>query len=520
MSSFIQKHASAVTGTLTGFDRLVLRGQLPISYADAMDKCLRIEGVLLKDFTTFASAKRDALVAATEEFAKARGRPSLFLASSATDKAELAESIAARDGVKAGLICVLKSVEPCRQFDFKKNPKTGHIELFMREGKCAFLYHYAVHPLFGPMSARIQTFLPFTVQVYLNGREWLARQLNAEGIGCEKHDNTFVSVQDPARAQALLDLQSTINWKQELEQIAHCLLPGYPHVFERFEVRYDWTVHQSEVATDVMFKDPAHLKRIYPSLTREAIASFDSGDVIRFLGQNRVGARGIRENFTGEVLSNFRRRREGVRVKHFVDTNSIKMYDKADGHVLRVETTINAPYDFRVVRAAKGGGPETVKRRVLRKSVDDVARRVDVSAQANARYLEKLAAFDCPTTLYEILDPLTRPTQLGKARVRALRFCDPTDLPLLQAVSRGEFVVNGFRNVDVRKLVFAEADDKALLRRLSGQVTRWLRLLRAHGLVERLPRSHRYQLTPRGQLVTAAVLAAVRADVKKLAATA
>lgn len=516
MHDFIQEHAPAVTGALTGFDRLVIRGQLPISYCDAMEKCLAIEGVLLKDFAAWGKKKRDELVTATEQYVQSRKRPFVFLESSATDKAETARAIAAEAKIDEGLICVLKCVEPCRKYDIKKDPDTGHIGLVQRESRCAYLYHYAVHPLFGPMSARIQTFLPFTIQVYLNGREWLARQLDRAGVGYLKHDNTFVSVEDVARAQSLLDQQLTIDWQSALEWIARRLLPGYPGLFKRFEVKYSWTIHQSEVATDVMFRDPGYLRRLYLPLVREAISTFDSCDVIRFLGQRHLGPEGVRKGFNGEVVSDFKRRVEGVRVKHFVNKNSIKIYDKAAGHVLRVETTINEPRDFKVMRPAQGQGPKSTKRRYLRKSIEDISRRVEVCQQANSRYLDKLAAFSSPQTLAELVKPVFQTTSLGTSRVRGLRPDKTQDLQLLQAVSRGEFAINGFKNADLREILFPEPGNEDERRRLSAQVTRGLRLLRAHGLVERLPTSHRYQLTERGRVVITALLVAMRSDVQTL----
>jgi hypothetical protein len=95
-----------------------------------------------------------------------------------------ARRIAAEDGITRGPVCVLTYVEPCRSFQIYRNRDTKHLELQPRDRKCLFLYHYAVHPVFGFLNARIQTWFPFSIQICLNGREWLAHQMDAVGTTC------------------------------------------------------------------------------------------------------------------------------------------------------------------------------------------------------------------------------------------------------------------------------------------------------------------------------------------------
>src|SRR5437868_3303226 len=121
-----------------------------------------------------------------------------------------------------------------------------------------------------------------------------------------------------------------------------------------------------QYATDIMFKEAKALANIYPGLVHHAMTSFCSPDVLRFLGRNIPASNVIGGKFAGEVQSDFKRRPEGVRVKHSVNRNSIKMYDK-QGSVLRTETTINNPKDFRVFRTAENKPNEKKQWRTLRK---------------------------------------------------------------------------------------------------------------------------------------------------------
>jgi hypothetical protein len=221
----------------------------------------------------------------------------------------------------------------------------------------------------------------------------------------------------------------------------------------------------------------------------------------------------VHHNFTGEVTSDLKQRPEGVRIKHRVNHNSVKMYDK-QGTVLRTETTLNNMRDLMAPRLQEDG---KVVYRKMRKGVADIQRRAQVSQKANERYLEALAAVSTPTPLKTLTEELGRPVRREKLRARGLNLLGPEDAKLLAAVGRGEFLINGFRNRDLQALLYEQAaGDEAEQRRRSGQVTRKLRMLRAHGLIQKVSRTHRYHVTEKGRQVIAGLLAAREADIAKL----
>ena len=117
---------------------------------------------------------------------------------------------------------------------------------------------------------------------------------------------------------------------------------------------YFWSVYQSEWASDLYFKDSDRLNSLYDEMLFHAISDFKSPNVMRFLG-NRVNKdNSVPKNFKGDVISSFQDRHEGIRVKHYISKNSVKMYNKL-GNLLRVEATINQPTDsMKVFRAKKG----------------------------------------------------------------------------------------------------------------------------------------------------------------------
>jgi len=517
MNSFIQRHRDVVIGQLNGFDRIRFRGskRLLCTVGGMFHFLIRIK-VLLKDFKDYAMSVTEQVRQASVQVAQAAGRPVEYLASSSQRKEDIARRIIAQDKLTEGLVCMLTSVEPCRSYRVRGNGAAKKLELVGEPMKCLHHYHYYLHPQLGLLNVRLQTWFPFTIQVCLNGREWLARQLDHQGIGYRRKENCFVQISNVARAQELMDQQLRADWPTLLGELAERINPADAALLQACPVPYYWSVQESEWASDVLFHTPAALARLYPRLIRHGITTLASPDVMRFLGY-RLPAHGkVNRNFDGQVLSDLRDRPEGVRIKHRVNTASIKMYDK-QGSVLRVETTVNNPRDIKVYRTKEGQPAGKKTWRQLRKGVADLHRRAQVCQAANDRYLQAMAAVETDASLAELAGPVCRPITWKGQPVRGLNPLADADARLLQAIARGEFALHGFRNRDLRPLLFDRpADDLAEYRRQSGAVTRKLRLLRAHGLIRKVSATHRYLLTACGHKVVAALLSARQANTAKL----
>jgi len=266
LQRFIARYRSLVTGVLSGFDRLVFRGSLlPLVRDGGMFFFLERAGVRLLDFIKQAA------------YAEARGlgRPVRYLESSATDKEKLAEQLLAEQPVERGLICLLTAVEPCMSFEYHRSQNHAERGLKRRPKKCLHLYKYFIHPQFGFMSARLQTWFPFNIQICLNGREWLARQLRRRSrLDSKRVDNCFTRLGNPELAQRLMNEQLTTDWPTALDAIARSLNPLHATIFKPSPMEYYWSAYQTEWATDILFKDPRTLAEIYPPLVRHAMEHF------------------------------------------------------------------------------------------------------------------------------------------------------------------------------------------------------------------------------------------------------
>lgn len=181
----------------------------------------------------------------------------------------------------------------------------------------------------------------------------------------------------------------------------------------------------------------ASLAARYPRLVQHGLRTFASPDVMRFLGRNIPMTHGrVPPRFTGDVISDLKHRPEGIRVKHSVNGNSVKMYDK-EGSVLRIETTINKTEEFKVYRAKQGDPGGEKSWRPLQRSVGELWRRAEVSAAANRRYLEALASVTHKTPVGQASAGVGRAVVKDGRHHRALNPWSKQDAALLEAVSRG-----------------------------------------------------------------------------------
>jgi hypothetical protein len=508
VQEFLAHHGKDVTGVVYGFDRLRLQGSLRALYQpEIMSAYLQRAGVLWKDFKTFVCAVTGRIRTAAEKTAQQAGCRVHYLRSSAINKEEFIAQLRRNQGAEEGLIAVLSCVEPCRRWAVRGNRTMKTLELRLEEGRCTHLYFYFVHPQLGLMHLQLQTWFPFLVRFCCNGREWLARQLTAAGVDFVRQDNCLPWIADIPKAQTLLDQQVRQNWPKLLDPLIAQYHPTFRQLQQVMALEYYWTVAECEYATDVMFRDRAALQRIYPTLVRHSITNLGTESVLRFFGRERPSGQ-------VEVKTTWRKREDGVCVKHWLNRNAQKAYDK--GSILRCEGTMNDPSDFYVWRYAEGKLGGTKAWRALRRTTADLPRRAELMQGWGDRQLGAFAAVHHGETLAASAAAVCRPIVRQRRRHRALNPFSPADSALLTAVNRGEFVIGGLRNADLRAVLYPIPPSNLTARQLACRVSRQLKLLRAHGLIARVGKTRRYKVTKKGRTIITAFLAAAQADTEKL----
>jgi hypothetical protein len=507
MQRFLDHHDESILGVLTGFDRIVFRGSLRnLSYVDGMGGFLGHHGIRYTQFGDFAQRISERLRSHARQYAEQHGRPYLHLDSPKVSKEEQATAIGNADGIEEGLVCVFGCVEQCMTYEYTPRKDRSGPWLRRRIRQCLFVYFYYMDREFGLTYVRLQTWLPMDIQIGVNGREYLARRMARAGMDYEKRDNCFTRIGDVKRAQKMLDSLIKRKWSKFLNRLAREVNPHLGAAGGLDLTGYYWTFRETEVATDIMFRDAPSLAAIYPYLVRHAMEQFSCEDVLRFLGR-RTNSR-----FAGEANTEMKRWIEGIRVKHRVEENSIKMYDK-QGSVLRIETTIINPNRFRVYREVTRNGELTLAWAPLRKGIMDTARRAEIGRAANERYLEALGVVGEPSPTRQLLDPVSQRTKRAGRPYRALRPIDRKEARVFQAVLQGGFALQGFRNKDIRHALYGDEPDEAKRKRLSGRVTRLLSLLRSHKLIKKVSHTLYYRVTKLGQHVMSTALRLRNLDV-------
>jgi hypothetical protein len=504
VETFLQKFGNKIKGVLTGFDRLVFKGLLrPIMFTAGVEAFLAARGVLNKDYKPWMLAQSETLVETVDQWAQATCRQGIIpIPSSHTRKEELAHARQQATGITQGLLGVWSCVEAGSSFRATFDRDRGFPRLQTYATRCKHLYFYYDHPTYGFMSVRLQTWFPFHLQIALNGREWLGRALDAAGCAYLKHGNKFLHLDDVPLAQQLLDAQLDTRWE--------ALLTGLlPEVFPTMRqtlgdgLRYYWTVWQSEWATDFLCDSPATVAPFMDALLRHALLTGTGARVLRYLGRP-VRADDQPHALTApEVVTRVQTWQDGARIRHWADDNSVKLYNEQN--VLRVEMTLNRPDRFTVFRHQEGQREAPKQRLPLRKGIADLPLRAQVAQDVNQRFTAQLATLRDTTPVREVWQALgPRRTPDGR-RARAL---DPLvkDRALLQAIADPALGVAGITNKALQRTLGDTpwANGKTG-KALSARITRHFRLLRDHGIIRKLPKQRKYQLTEKGRQLTTLV---------------
>jgi len=516
MELFVAKFRDVIKGVITGFDRIVFKGTvLPLAYAKGAMRFCATHGVLNKDFKRWAIEQTRTVVEAAECYARERtGRGIEAIRCSKVRKEKLAHQRQQEQGISSGLIGVWSATESCWSYRAQYNEKTGYPLLRKEPMKCKHLYFYFDDAQYGFMNIRLQTWFPYHIQIALNGREWLRRRLENTGHDFVARGNKFVHIDDYAQAQHLLDRQLDTRWKRMLEDFAAAAFPAQRAILGP-HLSYYWTLWESEWATDFIFQSPQDIAPLADSLLRHAFMTGTGERVLRYLDRPLKKDGTPRATMNHEVTSRLLDFNDGLRVRHWVDSNSVKGYNELN--VFRAEMTLNDPGMFHVHRPTQGQARTAPKRLLpLRKGVADIVLRTRVAQDANNRFLDNLAAAQCETPAHAILEQVVKAFTKEGRRVRAL---DPTgkDRALLQALADPQWGIAGLCNRDLRQELHETPGYRGKTeKQRSAKMSRQLRLLRDHGLIRKLPRQKRYHVTHKGRELTTALNALLAASTKQL----
>jgi len=420
-------------------------------------------------------------VAATERFAKDHQVPLIPFHKGQRKDDVMKEQMRQFDKPE-GVVFIGTAQEkaPVFRTERRRNPETGQRYPWIVRSTAMVnqYYWYCLDRDFGPFFLKFCSYFPYNAKLCLNGHEYAKCQLRQQGIDYRALDNGFVSCADPVRLQAICEQMGP----EQMDGLLRRWLARLPHPYTAEDrqagYRYDLSILQAEFSLTQILDRPLSGRILFEEIIRE---NLDIGrpDMVQLVFDRRV---------TKKTPGRFRTRvlTEGVIPSLHVDykNSRIKQYFKRVPDVVevgaRTETTINNTRDFYI-------GKRLCNLPALRQ----------VGFQANRRLLEvERLSHDCAVG-EEALQQLNGPLEVNGQRTSALRTTDLRVLALWHLLVWFRLLPCGFANRDLREQL-AALTGQLPTTITQGRMTYDLRRLRLHGMIERIPKTHRYRVTPFG----------------------
>ena len=378
----------------------------------------------------------------------------------------------------------------------KRNPETGQTYpwLIKSSAMVNHYYFYCVDDDFGPFFIRFCSYFPYNAKLCLNGHEYAKRQLEKEGINFEPLDNGILRCDDPKRLQQICDGLSAA----KIDALLRKWLKKLPHPFAAKDrtagFRYDIFMQQVEFARTLVLDRPVSGRIFFEQMIRE---NLDLGRPTRLqlIFDKRI-PRTTKTRFRTRIIT-----------KHVIPSlwldykrSSIKQYFK-ESRALRTELTVNNTRDFNIGKALQNLP-------ALRK----------VAFATNKRLLHVQQLSCDPMLGEEEFQTLTTPQEVDGQRVSGLKFGDETVVAVLTALLMFRYLPEGFRNRDLRRDLSHLLPDSAN-EITAGRMTYQLRRLRLRGLIRRIPKTQRYEVTDDGQRTALFYLSSLSQTIRPIAST-
>jgi len=421
-----------------------------------------------------------AFVADIHGFVTARGLELVSFGKERKD--DLAQAFLARFAGTEGVLFVGRAQEKALVWRTQRryNPATGepYAWLVRSTAFINYFYFYCLDDDFGPFFLKFGTYFPYTAKLCINGNHWAQRQAAKAGIGFTALDNGFAAVDDVAALQRICDRLGPAQIDALLRKWLRILPTPFTAEDEAAGYRYELSILQAEFSLTQMLDAPVSGRIFFEQVIRD---NLDIGrpDHVALIFDRRIMTGRKRKTpgrFRTRVIT------DGVIPSLHVDykNTKIKQYYK-QGRALRTETTINNPHDFGVT-----------------KRLTSLPELRQLGFSANRRLLGVQTISHDPIRGAKAFTDMTTPVVTNSAtRIPGLRFGDNRVHALLRALLIHRLLPHGFTNRELRTLT-APLLDKRFEDITAGQMTYDLRRLRAHGLIERIPRTRRYTVTDTG----------------------
>ena len=499
--NIIEQNKEKINGIFSTFDRMIINGYiLPLQNPRLFQFYLIQNNIKFVDFKDFAEQQTTSLCNHIDNFIKEHDVTLQYLKSGKEDKQALANKALTQTNNKIGLIAAFSAVELCRTSTIKAKHETQKLEPSIKDTKCKHYYLYFNDEEFGLMFFKLQTWFPYNVQIYINGREYCSKIFNKNNIQYEMYNNSFSSIDDFEKAQALADNILNQKLSASFDGLANKINNLLPNIKETLNHSYYWCIDQCEFATDINFKSREDLSIFYKKLVETSYFTFNSEDIYSFFGRN---INYIHTFTSGDIISDLRNRYQGYRIKFKINENQVKMYDK--GNNIRIEVTINNPRDFKVMKEKEkmiNQKIETIKEWVpMGKSISNLYRYIEISKSIIKRYIEALPEIELDTVPLKSIEKVSSRLEVEGKSYSGFNILNEETLNIFCVIANAKYLINGFTNKSIRLEIFNDASQKTI-----NKTTRLLVKLRAHGIIKKVAKKNKYYLTTEGRNILNSIL--------------
>jgi hypothetical protein len=474
VADVIERH---VTLTVECLDRL---------YLNVIQPRLQVERGIAYFFRQhrgeqFATAKTMAeitrpFVTAIEQFALTEGLD-LIAFDRRQRKDEIARQYLAKFNGREGILFVGKAQERAAvvRTISQKNPRTGRSYPWLQKSTAMVnhYYFYGVDEDFGPFFVKFCSYFPCNAKLCLNGHEYVKRQLAKEGIPFEALDNGIRSCAAPQRLQQICDSLTPAKIQAFWQKWAKRLPHPFPAKDRAAGFRYQLFIQQAEFARTQVFDRPLSGRLFFEQVLRD---NLDLGrpEHIQLIFDRRI-PHNTKTRFRTRLVTH------QVIPSLWLDykRSFLKQYFK-EARALRTELVVNHTRDFGIGKA-----------------LHNLPRLRDTAFAVNRRLLHVQQLRHDPILGEEAFQKMITPQTVAGQRVSGLRFGDPMVLALFTSLLLFRHVPRGFSNAELRQtltpLLTCSAENLK-----PGRMTYHLRRLRLRGLIQRIPKTHRYQISDAG----------------------
>jgi hypothetical protein len=381
-----------------------------------------------------------------------------------------------------GVYFILKSMEQGQTFRstvprFATDDPNYRI-LARQRSRFTHYYFYVRDETLGPMVMRVASFFPFQTTYYLNGHNFIEKELVREKVGFRKNDNAFLSVSDPQALQAAADRFTSEVIRKRLEYWTLILGPKFSKR-ERaaMNLRRFYAVSQVEYCRNFIFKRNFPIHKIFERGCEIGLWRMTANKIAEVFGQR------VTKRMKGKLNTVVEQIEHGHHIFRAYYRNAfIKQYEKFSTY-LRNEACSNNLADFG-----------------LKKGLDHLAQVREKLLAVTDRFAAFQAQWLNVHVDFPLLQRLALPITIGTAKYPGIKIHDTRMIRLMEVLLHGGTVVSGWTATQIHEAILATFDLRADRYGLN-QLRYDLRKLKAHGLLARDGKRYAYRLTEKGTKV-------------------